>query len=590
MILDEKVKGTWKRTFRIFGKIKIPWHLYIIEVILGLISAKVSLMAVPYRTALQQGDILDNGMLLGYVGIMLLDFIVLIASFVPSIYAEGIMARNLRNTLIGKILRLPMKSYEKEKASTLVSRVTDDSGSANTILGSITSFITGVVTGYLTVDAMESYQPKLMLIILVVGVYAIFCYWMEGKLGFLVNKRTKKTMGRMTAHFAEHTSFLMNVKQNASEKKELEMGKKAIDEMYHTNLYNTVLNTISDFLSDSMLDIMDIIIFVIGAGLVRNNQLSIDALVIFEAYAYDFIYAVEDIPRLYISAMKANGNLFYVGKLLEAEEEKTEYELSFDRKDEDIVFEHVDFGYSEQKVLDDVSFTIPKGKITALVGTNGSGKSTIFKLLERFYEPSNGTIKIGDTDVSRINVSEWRQTFGYVLQDMILFQGTIRDNIVFGLDREVSEEELIYAAKVADAYDFIMELPGGFDYEIGEDGCNFSAGQKQRIAIARTVMVDPSYLLLDEATSNLDIYSEQSVNNALKNLMKGRTTVVITHHLKTIEQADHIIVIDGGKIKAAGTHEELMKKSEDYRKLIASEQVELDFGGNGNEVTGNTYA
>lgn len=577
MILNEKVKGTWKRTFSIFGKIKIPWHLYILEIVLGVLSAKISLMAVPYKTSLKQGNILDDGMLLGYVGIMLLNFAVMIISFIPSIYSSGIIARNLRNTVVGKILHLPMKAYEQEKPSTLVSRVTVDSSSAGNILGSISSFITGVVTGYLVIEKMEDYQPELMKIIVCLGVYALFCYWLQGKLGFLINKRAKRAMGHMTAHFAEHTSFLKHVKLKAAEDAELKAGKKAIDEMYHTSLFNLIFDTISDFLSDSMIDIMDIIIFVIGAGMVRADVLTIDELVAFEAYAYRFIYSVEDIPRLYISIMNANGNLFYVGKLLDAEEEKNDFELSFDRKDEDIVFDHVDFAYEDQKVLSDVSFTIPKGKVTALVGENGSGKSTIFKLMERFYEPTSGTIKFNDTDVSKIDLSEWRQSFGYVLQDTIMIQGTIRENILFGVDREVKEEELIYAAKVADAYDFIMDLPGGFDYDMGEDGNRLSAGQKQRIAIARTVMVDPSYLLLDEATSNMDIYSEKSVNNALKNLMEGRTTVVITHHLKTIEEADNIIVIDEGKIAAQGTHEDLMKKSSEYRELIEAEKANFEF-------------
>ncbi len=208
------------------------------------------------------------------------------------------------------------------------------------------------------------------------------------------------------------------------------------------------------------------------------------------------------------------------------------------------------------------------GKITAVVGENGSGKTTLFKLIERFYEPNEGMISFGDTDVSDINLDEWRKSIGYVLQNAQLFDGTIRENIAYGVEREVSDEEIMAAAAQAGADEFINSMPEGLDFIVGDDGSRLSAGQRQRIAIARSIMVDPSYLLLDEATSNMDIYAKEEVTRALLRLMEGRTTVMITHDMNMVIKADHIIVLKDGSVEAQGSPEEVKKNSVTYNRLM----------------------
>ena len=227
--------------------------------------------------------------------------------------------------------------------------------------------------------------------------------------------------------------------------------------------------------------------------------------------------------------------------------------------------DHVDFAYGTQPVLKDLTVTIPKGKVTAIIGTNGAGKTTLFKLLERMYVPSSGVIKFGDTNIEEFSLSSWRKSFAIVAQDKPLLSGTVRENILYGVERKVSEEELVKVAKMANAYDFIMETPGGFDAQVGPGGSNFSGGQQQCIVIARAMMRNPDYLLLDEATSNLDVKSEQLVTAALQNLMKGRTTILIAHNHSATQFADQVIVMQGGKIEDCGTPEELLERSEYYQ-------------------------
>ena len=199
-----------------------------------------------------------------------------------------------------------------------------------------------------------------------------------------------------------------------------------------------------------------------------------------------------------------------------------------------------------------VSFDLVPGTVTALVGPSGSGKTTVFSLMERFYEPDSGTITIGDTPILDVSLGEWRARIGYVSQDSPLMAGSIRDNIMYGVDRAASEEEIEHAAELAYAHDFIIRLPHGYETEVGERGVKLSGGQRQRIAIARALMRNPGLLMLDEATSSLDSTSEMSVQNALGNLMRGRTTLVIAHRLSTVMDADQILFLDKGLITGQG--------------------------------------
>ena len=236
-----------------------------------------------------------------------------------------------------------------------------------------------------------------------------------------------------------------------------------------------------------------------------------------------------------------------------------------DVADADIILNHVNFSYQTASVLRDLNCSIPKRKVTAIVGTNGAGKSTLFKLLERMYNPTEGQIYFGNKDITDFKLSSWRKSFAIVAQDKPLLSGTIRKNIMYGVERQVSEEELIHVAKMANIYDFVMNTPGQFDAEVGPGGSNFSGGQQQCIAIARAMMRNPDYLLLDEATSNLDVKSEQQVTTALSNLMKGRTTILIAHNYSATVFADQVIVLCDGEIQAVGTPEELLKTNEYYR-------------------------
>lgn len=259
------------------------------------------------------------------------------------------------------------------------------------------------------------------------------------------------------------------------------------------------------------------------------------------------------------------GNMKKIAEISETAPERTEGE-AVPAASEDIVFDRVSFAYTpEQDVLHDVSLRIPAGKATAIIGDNGAGKSTLFKLLTRLYEPKSGAIRFGGDNIADFALTGWRDRFAYVFQKDPLIGGTVRENITYGVDREVSEEELIAAAKKANCYDCIMAKPGGFDEDVGLGGSNFSGGQAQCISIARAMLRDADYLLLDEATSNLDVVSEAAVTEAMDHLMECRTTIMIAHNFAATRNADYIIVMKDGTVEAAGTPEELQETNEYYR-------------------------
>lgn len=562
-------KGMWKRTFGIFRNIRIPWPLYILQVILGIVSTKVALLYVPYESQLKLGDIGETSVIWSYIGLMLLSVAVQIIARVPSFYSQAIVGRNLQNKLISRSVHLPMKAFES-RASQIVSWITQDCTYADGLLTSVVGFLTGIVSTFMSMSSLSSIDKTMAYLVPFILVYIIFSTWLEGKLLFLRERRGRLANSELTAYLSEHLGFFTQIKQLHSEKEEIIRGKEAIKRFYNADIYQAVLTLCGGLVSGSIPNIITILVFVLGVAKVNDGSITLTELAAFQSYILIAYQNISALPSFYTSLMYYNGQLFYIAGLMAEKEEVYGREHSMDMEDQDIEFKDVTFGYGDEAVIKNASFSIPKGKVTVIAGPNGSGKTTLFKLIERFYTPDSGEILFGSYDAESIHLQEWRQSIAYVLQDPQLFNGTVRDNINYGMSRDVLPEETESAAKLACADEFIKDFPDGYDFVIGENGSRLSAGQRQRIAIARAVMLDPSYLLLDEATCNMDIYSEKAVTKALFELMKGRTTVMISHDMNMLEKADHIVVINDGTVEAEGSKEQVLQTSATLQKLIAA--------------------
>lgn len=324
--------------------------------------------------------------------------------------------------------------------------------------------------------------------------------------------------------------------------------------------------------------ILLVVVVVIAYGGLRleNGTMSTGTLIAFLLYILQINYPLTSMGIFYSQLQKSYGATIRINELFTYQEESYEgIELEIDKQP--LIFSNIYFSYEDNKqILKGVSFQAELGEKIAFVGPSGGGKTTLFSLIERFYLPDSGEILIGKTKINDVSLPFWRSQIGYVSQDSTLFNGTIRENLVYGLDdpQNISNELLWEVTKMAYADEFIKNLTNGLDTEVGERGIMLSGGQKQRINIARAFLRDPKIILMDEATASLDAQSEGIVQNALFNLMKGRTTFVIAHRLSTIVDADQILFIENGEITGKGTHTELIKNHSMYSKY-AEQQLTL---------------
>ena len=555
-----------KRYQNIFRGVRIPWVMLAVLLILNIIESHVFLE----QTTLT-ADIIDASQkainanqLVRFIVVLLVNSALSISINYINGWTDQKVCYGVRNKLWNKLMHLPTRYYDQESGDTLVSRVTTDSDHSATYFNIAIKFVSTVYASAIAVRQMYRYSPQLTYYMLIAMPILLTIAALVGKLSFTANKKAQVAFADALGYLVERTRNLRLIKAARMEHAEQQAGKKWFDRQFQVSLLSTTVNSLTAALIPIFGGVGIVVSFVMGGRLVQEGVITVGKLVGFYTLSGMLSAHMLTFLQLYTSLKEANGRLDKVAELLETPDEKQEG-IEFDVADADLVAENVSFSYSDAPTLNGVNFRIPKGQITAIVGPNGAGKSTLFKLLERMYDPDSGMLRFGEEDIKKYDLSSWRGSFAIVSQDKPLLSGTVRENILYGVRRKVEEDELIRVAKLANIYDFVMATPGGFDAPVGMGGSNFSAGQRQCIAIARAMMRNPDYLLLDEATSNLDAKSEKMVSQALTNLMKGRTTVMIAHNYSATRDATHIVVMKDGKVEAEGSPEELLASNEYYR-------------------------
>ena len=555
-----------KRYQNIFRGVRIPWVMLAVLLILNIIESHVFLE----QTTLT-ADIIDASQkainanqLVRFIVVLLVNSALSISINYINGWTDQKLSYGVRNKLWNKLMHLPTRYYDQESGDTLVSRVTTDSDHSATYFNIAIKFVSTVYASAIAVRQMYRYSPQLTFYMLIAMPILLTTAALVGKLSFTANKKAQVAFADALGYLVERTRNLRLIKAARMEHAEQQAGKKWFDRQFQVSLLSTTVNSLTAALIPIFGGVGIVVSFVMGGRLVQEGVITVGKLVGFYTLSGMLSAHMLTFLQLYTSLKEANGRLDKVAELLETPDEKQEG-IEFDVADADLVAENVSFSYSDAPTLNGVNFRIPKGQITAIVGPNGAGKSTLFKLLERMYDPDSGMLRFGEEDIKKYDLSSWRGSFAIVSQDKPLLSGTVRENILYGVRRKVEEDELIRVAKLANIYDFVMATPGGFDAPVGMGGSNFSGGQRQCIAIARAMMRNPDYLLLDEATSNLDAKSEKMVSQALTNLMKGRTTVMIAHNYSATRDATHIVVMKDGKVEAEGSPEELLASNEYYR-------------------------
>ncbi len=473
--------------------------------------------------------------------------------------------RDIRKDAFSKLIFMPMNFFNKNKVGELTSRLSSDITLVqDTLRTTIAEFIRQIIIiiGSIVFITIVSWQLALIMLA-TVPVMAVIAV-LFGRFIRKLSKQAQDATANSNTIIEENLMGITNVKTFTNELFVMNKYRSTIEEIRRLNVKSG--NWRGVFVSFIIMCLFGAIVFIIWQGL--HMTIGPDATLDKKDF-YSFVMftvfmgaSIGSIPDLYASLQKAIGATEHLMELIN---ESTEKDIYLGQNHPEIKgkvsFTNVNFHYPERadvEVLKAMSFEVDSGGKIALVGASGAGKSTIASLLLRFYEPTSGGYTVDNVDVKDIDIEYLRDQMAFVPQEVILFSGTIRDNIAFG-NPEASNDEIDAAAKKANAYDFIKEFPEGFDTEVGDRGIQLSGGQKQRVAIARAILKDPTILILDEATSALDAESERLVQEALDNLMENRTSFIIAHRLSTIRKADTILVMEKGQIVEKGTHEELIK-------------------------------
>ncbi|MCY8759930.1 multidrug resistance ABC transporter ATP-binding protein/permease BmrA [Bacillus spizizenii] len=577
---QQKSKSKFKPFFALVKKTNPSYGKLAFALALSIVTTLVSLLIPLLTKQLVDGFSMSN--LSGtQIGLIALVFFVQAGLSAYATYALNYNGQKiisgLRDLLWKKLIKLPVPYFDTNASGETVSRVTNDTMVVKELITThISGFITGIISviGSLTILFIMNW--KLTLLVLVVVPLAALILIPIGRKMFSISRETQDETARFTGLLNQILPEIRLVKASNAEDVEYGRGKMGISSLFKLGVREAKVQSLVGPLISLVL--MAALVAVIGYGgmQVSSGELTAGALVAFILYLFQIIMPMGQITTFFTQLQKSIGATERMIEILAEQEEDTVTGKQIENAHLPIQLDRVSFGYKpDQLILKEINAVIEPGKVTAIVGPSGGGKTTLFKLLERFYTPTAGTIRLGDEPVDTYSLESWREHIGYVSQESPLMSGTIRENICYGLERDVTDDEIEKAAEMAYALNFIKELPNQLDTEVGERGIMLSGGQRQRIAIARALLRDPSILMLDEATSSLDSQSEKSVQQALEVLMEGRTTIVIAHRLSTVVDADQLLFVEKGGITGHGTHHELMASHDLYRDF-AEQQLKMN--------------
>lgn len=577
--LKEERKGDWRIFFTFFSKVKLSWPLIIIclgfsfgynEVVVRLPGSTAAVLSGDFTTSALAQLFISYGSMLVLTVIM----------SVLQLYAKARSLKSARNSLWRSMMGIQSKYYNEHDPAYLLSAITNDADMAIT---NIVSMIVGTIPAIYFVGrsllVVKGYNIKLLLsLFIMIPIYIAYAI-IVGRWQYRTSYKILSQIGALTGYLTERLRSLSLIKSFANEKEEEENGANTVKALYKAKMNNQYINTstVSYILFTDV--IATVMAVVWGALLLRAGSIKLEAWLAFFMIVPMVNGQMRTLVQNWVLLKSVHGSIVRLSHIIDAPKEPLfEGDTPLTFCNGDISLKGVSFGYGDSLLLSDVNFTIPKGKSTAIIGLNGCGKTTLLSMLERFYEPSSGSITIGGTAINRIDIKEYRNHFAYVQQDTGVLSGTIRDVISYGVDRDVSDNELIEVAKLSGIYDYISKLSKGFDTEVAAWGLSLSGGQRQRLVIARELLKKSDVMLLDEPTSALDPATAREIQDTIFRLFKGKTIVTITHDLSQIAAVDQIVVINNGKVEACGNHCELMEKSALYQELLAEQSYQEAYG------------
>jgi ATP-binding cassette, subfamily B, multidrug efflux pump len=559
------------------------WRSMVVAFLLMVVSSVLGLI-VPYLTKVAVDDYIANGNLAGLDQIALITACVFVALYASTAGQQYILSKtgqdvlgDMRMALVEHLQRLHLGYHDTHIIGVTISRVFSDVGVINDLLSQgLISVMSDLLTLVGIIIVMISMSPRLALLtfcVIPLMILATVIYARYAKRAYRLMRATvAEVIGDLAEDLAGMRVIQAFAQEGTTQERFEEVNLANRDAHVNATSLSFVFMPAVQFLS--MLATAVVLWF--GGRFVASGTLTLGVIIAFLAYVTRFFQPIQELSQLYTTMQSAMAGGERVLQLLNTESAVPDKPDATEMKEirGHVELRDVDFAYREEEpVLMDINLTIEPGETVALVGPTGAGKTSVSNLIARFYDVSDGAVLIDGVDVRDVKQQSLRQQMGIVPQDPFLFSGTIADNIRFGVP-EASDEAVVEAARLANAHDFIMRTPDGYETEIQEGGVNFSLGERQLLCIARAVLADPRILILDEATSSVDTMTEALIQDALDRLLAGRTAVVIAHRLSTIRKADTICVIDEGRIVELGTHEALLLQDGLYRELYERQFVD----------------
>ena len=521
----------------------------------------------------------SNDVFIFMVSIIIITFLLknifnYLSMFFITFLKNGVI-KDFRNDIYNKIIKLSMSYYSEKKKGDIVARISSDVLEIdNSFLSVFELIIKEPLMILFTLISMYLISPELTGFVLIFIPLSAFFISIVGKSLKRKSLKVQKEQGLFISLVDETLNGLKIVKifnaENAFSKKFSESTKRLYKFSNSVINRKNLASPLSEFLGICSITA---ILWYGGMMVLKENSLDASTFLVYLGLAYNILTPAKALSKASYKVRKAYGAAERVFQIIDDKRYlKSSSDIYLDNFNSSIDFENVSFAYENEEVIKNLSFKIRKGETIALVGQSGSGKSTIANLISRFYDISDGKIKVDGKNIKEINLTSLRKLIGLVTQDSILFNDSIKNNLLIG-NESANDEDIIEALKIANAWEFVKDLPNTIDANIGDSGNKLSGGQKQRISIARAVLKNPPIMLLDEATSALDSESEHLVQIALDNVMKNKTSLVIAHRLSTVQNADNIIVLEKGKVIESGKHKDLMTKEGVYSNLVRMQTI-----------------
>ncbi|MEM3018879.1 MAG: ABC transporter ATP-binding protein [Candidatus Bathyarchaeia archaeon] len=578
---------------RVYGYAK-PYRRNLAIGIGAILLSSLTGLLSPYLHKVAIDQIIQPGMLLGFLWWIPLFIIVTILNyflqyvqvFQMRIVGENVVAR-LRDEMMSKLQAISLRYFSEGEIGRIMSRPINDANNVRIFLRmGLTSIIVDTASILGSLIIIFTLNLKLALAAVAILPLALIVARFLGGFSRKAYRGTLTSVAGLTARLQENLSGMKVIKSFVREKEAAKEFEEAQDKVFRATVKAVGISAAYQPIILLMRISGTILILWLGSQMVLAGEITIGTLVAFIEYQFSYFMPLMDLVAVYDQYQSAMAAIERIFDLIDTEEEVKEVPqeeaLEIDTI-ESLSFENVTFGYDPKvPVIHNVSFSLESSKKLAIVGPTGAGKSTIINLVARFYDPLDGRILINGHDIKAMRIASLRRQMSIVLQDSFLFPMSVKDNIRFGRP-EASDEEVVEASKAVGAHEFIMKLPGGYDYVIQEGSSNISIGQRQLISFARTLLMNPRLLILDEATSSIDPYTELVVQNALRKILENRLAIIIAHRLSTIRLCDEILVLDQGRVVERGTHRELMEKgglySSFYRMQFREEGYEVPLEG-----------